>query len=635
MSADDTTLAAALEYASWGWPVLPLVPGGKVPATAHGVHDATTDEARIRAWWEANPQANIGIAAGVRSGLMVLDVDPRNGGDDSWARLVASNGEPPDTPQALTAGGGEHFVFRYDPAIRSAKLAEGVDLLADGRYFVAYPSQVNGRHYVWEASSDPADGLAPAPLPEAWRQDILGRRKAPAAANDSIIVGNRNAGLTSLAGAMRRHGMSESEILAALTVANDSRCEIPLPSSELAQIARSVSRYEPESDVAASAALGAQAAEMLLEPDHDWLIAADAFSAKPAPISWLIKGWLQAESLIMIHGPSGGGKTFVVLDMALHLASGRANWCGLKVKPCPVVYLAGEGHHGLRGRVAAWKHHHASGSLALGPLNMWLSRDGLDLNTPAGLAKTRERIQSLNVKPGLIIVDTLHRFLLGDENSSQDTKTMLDACNVLQREFGASVILVHHTGVSEDAQHRARGSSSWRGALDIEISVVPGKDGGPLQLVQRKSKDAELSEPLAMRLQRTTIPGWVDDDGEAVSSAVAVHDPVANPAAAQQATRKPSRIDGQRKVWETAWLASGRETRQGNPYISRSAFIDHLTARMGLSQASASLYARPAAHGKPIADLLAAGIIEAHEHGWIMVNTLHADALMTVHQMKV
>lgn len=625
-------LTAALEYAAWGWPVLPLIPGGKVPGTAHGVHDATTDPERIRQWWGANPSANIGIAAGQRSGLMVLDVDPRNGGDDSWARLTAACGQPPDTPQALTAGGGEHYLFCYDPAIRSTKLADGVDLLADGRYFVAYPSQVNGRAYAWEASSDPSEGVVPAPLPEAWRAAILGRRKAPAAANDSIIVGNRNAGLTSLAGAMRRHGLAESEILAALAVANETRCEIPLPSSELAQIARSVARYAPEADVAASAALGAEAAETLLagQQDDDWLIPADEFSAKPAPISWLIKGWLQAESLIMVHGPSGGGKTFVVMDMALHLASGRANWCGLKVKPCPVVYLAGEGHHGLRGRVAAWKHHHAASSL-----NMWLSRDGLDLNTPAGLAKTRDRIRALPDRPGLIIVDTLHRFLLGDENSTQDTRTMIDACDALQREFLASVILVHHTGVSEDAQHRARGSSSWRGALDIEISVIPGKDGGPLQLVQRKSKDAELSEPLAMRLQRTSIPGWTDDDGEPVTSAVVTHDPSAIPSAQPQASRKPSRIDSHRKVFETAWLSSGKESRQGLPYLSRSALLEHLTSRMGLSQSSAALYTRPAAHGKPIADLLAAGIIEAHEHGWIVVNTLHADALMTVHQMKV
>ena len=60
---------------------------------------------------------------------------------------------------------------------------------------------------------------------------------------------------------------------------------------------------------------------------------------------------------------------------------------------------------------------------------------------------------------------------------------MLDACGHLQAEFGCAVILVHHTGVSDEAQHRARGSSAWRGALDIEISVVPGGEDSPMQII--------------------------------------------------------------------------------------------------------------------------------------------------------
>lgn len=364
------------------------------------------------------------------------------------------------------------------------------------------------------------------------------------------------------------------------------------------------------------AAAGNDLAALLNPPADDWLIPADDFAARPAPISWLLKGWLQAESLIMVHGPSGGGKTFVVLDMALHLAAGLTDWCGMKVRPCPVVYLAGEGHHGLRSRVAAWKHHHAAGAL-----NMWLSKDGLDLNTVSGLAKTCDRIRSLPTRPGLIIVDTLHRFLAGDENSSQDTKTMLDACNALQREFGASVVLVHHTGVSEEAQHRARGSSAWRGALDIEISVIPGKDGGPVQLVQRKSKDAELSDPLSMRLTRTTIPGWVDDDGEPVTSAVAMHDPSGTTGTNGTNSTEPRRekqLSQEIRRLGNAWRASGRETRSDAPYISRSGLIDYLVQREGISPTSAKQYTQAGKPGRMISLLLTAEIVQAHEHGWIV-----------------
>jgi len=362
---------------------------------------------------------------------------------------------------------------------------------------------------------------------------------------------------------------------------------------------------------------GHDLASLLTPAKTDWLIAADDFSAQPAPISWLVKRWLQNNALIMVHGPSGGGKTFVVLDWCLRMASGAQEWCGHKVKAGNVVYLAGEGHHGLRGRVAAWKHHHQAGHLA-----MWLSKDGCDLNTPTGYLQVVEHLRSLPEKPAVIVVDTLHRFLAGDENSAQDAKTMLDACNSLMNEFGCSVILVHHTGVAEEAQHRARGSSAWRGALDIEISIVPGKDGVPMQIVQRKSKDAELAQTVHVELQQVTIPGWYDEDNQPVTSAVIVQaQPPASP-------RKDSKIDSHRKTFENAWWSSGAEERNGLPYLSRSAMVDYLVQKMDVSEASAKVYIKPSANGKPIADLLVAEIIEAFEHGWMVIDEAQASAML-------
>jgi hypothetical protein len=99
---------------------------------------------------------------------------------------------------------------------------------------------------------------------------------------------------------------------------------------------------------------------------------------------------------------------------------------------------------------------------------------------------------------------------------------MLDACAMLMAEFNCTIILVHHTGVSEETQHRARGSSAWRGALDIEISIVPAKGEAPMEIIQRKSKDAELAATLYATLEKVIIPGWFDEDGEPVTSAVLV-----------------------------------------------------------------------------------------------------------------
>jgi phage/plasmid primase-like uncharacterized protein len=313
----------------------------------------------------------------------------------------------------------------------------------------------------------------------------------------------------------------------------------------------------------------------LVSPRSDeWLVPADDLSAQPAPLKWMVRGWIQENALIMVHGPSGGGKTFMVLDQLLSIAAGLPDWAGCKVKAGTVVYFAGEGHHGLRGRIAAWKHHNI-----VDTLDMWVSKDGCDLNTPTGYQRVRESLIKLTSPPKVIVFDTLHRFLLGDENSAQDAKTMLDACSLLMNEFLCSVILVHHTGVSSEAQHRARGSSAWRGALDIEISIVPGDEASPMEIHQKKSKDAELAHSIYANLEGVDIPGWRDEDGEQVSSAVL--DIVANPKEGKKQDRmkdkKEENLNKFKKYVERAFFASHCELRDGLPYVSRSAILELLT----------------------------------------------------------
>lgn len=362
---------------------------------------------------------------------------------------------------------------------------------------------------------------------------------------------------------------------------------------------------------------------LLLKPviATDYLIHADGFSEQPAPISWLVKHWIQDQALVMVHGPSGGGKTFVTLDWMLHIASGKPSWFGHKVRGGNMIYLAGEGHHGLRSRIASWKHHNK-----VSALNMWVSKSGLDLNMTEGYLRVVEAVRALKIKPDVITVDTLHRFMAGDENSAQDAKTMLDACAALMQEFGCTVILVHHTGVSEEAQHRARGSSAWRGALDIEISVIPAKGDKSIEIVQRKSKDAEMAAPVYVDLQSVAIPGWLDEDGEAVTSAVVVKGEV------PEAKSKGDSLGF--SSFERAWFATGAEDRGGAPYLTRSAFFDWALVN-GLKNkqyTKDSLRAQIPADGnkgKYIGPLIEAKIIEVHEkHGWIVIDPGQASGMM-------
>ena len=146
-------LAHASHYARRGWPVHPLVVGGKAPATAHGHKDATTDLDQIRQWW-AQADYNIGIA--VPPGVVVIDVDPRNGGNETARQLVRDLGALPHTRAAKTRGGGYHYYLQtyLEPDQISGSLGAGVDVKIAGKgYVVAPPSVVGSGQYEWVTSA--------------------------------------------------------------------------------------------------------------------------------------------------------------------------------------------------------------------------------------------------------------------------------------------------------------------------------------------------------------------------------------------------------------------------------------------------------------------------------------------------
>lgn len=167
----------ATGYASIGWPIFPIKAGEKVPLTVRGFKDATTDADRIKTWWERWPNAGIGLATGEPSGVMVLDIDPRNGGNESLETILAKHGPLPETAECITGGGGRHVYFLHVPGTRCGKVADGIDRKADGGYVVLPCSlHPSGNTYEWEQSSTPElVGIADAP---AWL--VAGSQPKPA-----------------------------------------------------------------------------------------------------------------------------------------------------------------------------------------------------------------------------------------------------------------------------------------------------------------------------------------------------------------------------------------------------------------------------------------------------------------------
>ena len=138
-------------FASLGIPVFPISPGTKIPyKNTAGVREATTSMAVIDDWIEMYPGANWAMATGKISGILVLDIDPRNGGVESIKSEVAKYGKPPKTPSVRTGGGGHHLYFRYPhfTNIKNGEILPGVDIKTDGGY-VIIPGSVTDDSYTW------------------------------------------------------------------------------------------------------------------------------------------------------------------------------------------------------------------------------------------------------------------------------------------------------------------------------------------------------------------------------------------------------------------------------------------------------------------------------------------------------
>lgn len=210
---------------------------------------------------------------------------------------------------------------------------------------------------------------------------------------------------------------------------------------------------------------------------------------KLPPIEWLIKDEIPKRGLVTLFGASGVGKSFIALDMAMHLSA--------SVK---VLYVASEGEGGYQQRVAAWENHHQQEGG-----NLHFLMEVVALLDPKDLRQFTDLVRKL--KPDLIIVDTLaHSMLPGDENNTRDMGLFLKAAKRIQKEFQCAVILVHHTGKEGRAE---RGSSALRGASDVMIRL--SDEDQVICIECSKSKDAQKFPTRYVRL----LPVKLDNDLEA------------------------------------------------------------------------------------------------------------------------
>lgn len=233
---------------------------------------------------------------------------------------------------------------------------------------------------------------------------------------------------------------------------------------------------------------------------------------------YLIKGWLDRTTLSVIYGESNVGKSFLALDMAMHVAAGAENWHGHRVgkDAGPVVYVAAEGGRGITNRLVALRQEKPALAAAAGH-RLLLLPTALDLcgDGDADALVTALKAALGETAPGLIVVDTLARSMGGgDENSGQDMGRLIRNADLIRVATGAHVLLVHHAG--KDTAKGARGHSSLRAALDTEIEII--REGGSIIANTRKQRDMEGGKLLTYRLRGVRL--GTDADGEDITSCV-------------------------------------------------------------------------------------------------------------------
>jgi hypothetical protein len=561
-------LAAALHYAASGWRVFPVHTvrndcctcgdsscprPAKHPLTHHGLHDASTDESKIRQWWHQWPDANIGVCA--EDIGVVMDIDPRNGGDVSLERLIVEYGVLPETVEVMTGGGGTHYYFRSPVRLSKGGIEgyPGIDVQAAGSYVIAPPSlHRSGRRYEFEASSDYTLGQPVGECP-AWLFKLRGEA-APMRTRSRVPLPDLSPAVPEIL----------HEVIDALTaidpdIGHDDWVKVGMAiHSQLwtegfeiydqwssrarkykgrQRTLRKWNTFNADGNMQGAQVglptlfylakqagwqrAGAQSQSFVPPPEGESMIAmiGDITQTLRAP-RWLVRKYLEAETLGVLFGEPGAGKSFIALDLGLSIATGR-QWHGHKTKQTPVIYICGEGFAGLQRRAWAWKDWH---EVDLCGVPFALTKRAVPLINARAVqtlqADIDRVVDQLGDAPGLFIVDTLARNFGGaDENSTKDMGSFIEhVTQQLMERYKAGALLIHHTGHGD--KQRARGSSSLKGAVDAEYCVTRQADG-LVEFAGLKMKDAPEPEALHFSMRVVDLP-LRDEEGETVTSVVPV-----------------------------------------------------------------------------------------------------------------
>lgn len=598
-TSETPTLAESLQnravsLAKQGFRVFPLIVDGSTPAYEGWQDKATSDPDLARKLW-SDPHGdplpyNIGIRTG--DGLTVLDVDTKRNraGAESLDDLVTFQGLEDETFTVRTKSGGLHLYYRSaDRRLKNSvgQIALGLDIRSDGGYVVAPGSTVGDLAYEvvkplaiaaiqpWFAElcgTAQAKGESAEPLVELDTPDAIARaidwlrNSSPLVIADS---GNGDITAYKVACRLKDFGISEHECLSLILENYDEHRAHPPQGPEIWERKVENAYRHGTSAPGAKSPMADFEIEELEQPAAETSNPARPDGALPTydvgqslayradgKRPYLIKGFLGAGAMSVLFGPTNVGKTFVMLDIAFHVAAGLT-WNGRRVTKSPVIYVASEGTHGIHDRVAAWINEHDVAPedcwLTLVPCPVDLRSNMVDLKRL--IAVIREKIAQWGAStPPMVVIDTYARAMAGgDENSATDAGLMVKHLDAVRYATGAHVVIIHHSG--KDVTRGARGSTALPGAIDTEFVLTDGQIQNP------KQRDGAKADPIPYSLKTVTL--GVDEEGDPVTSCVVLYG-----AAAEMAdTGETEELTTEQRRWLDA-LAVGVEAlaqEAGNP----------------------------------------------------------------------
>ena len=513
---------------------------GKHPMLGGWQDQATDTAGQVDAWWQRAPDANIGIATGAESGIVVVDID-----DLDAIPTLEARGPLPDTLTAFTGGGGVHlFYASTDPLIRNSAglrgwlAVDGVDIRANGGFVLAAPSfHESGKRYEWEEyqrelaplpgwiveayaaaqrTLQPAAAGLPSDMPAAagttrWGATVLEREcarlmaAAPGSRNHVLyhcalkVAGAVKAGeldgsqaRSQLTQVAQRIGLTEQEtagtVDSAWAVANERR-----PQERPDRIVGSGVPSEPYAPLAVQQPAQVRSQDRPVRPAVGGMLSLDDLDELP-PVDWLIPGMLP-KGLNQLFGQYGCGKTFTAIDWSLSLACGVIDGTARNV-----VYALGEGVEGFNVRLKAWLAH--TGLPA--PRGRFYVRAGkafTRLLDPQSVAELCSDIEQMDTPPDLLVVDTLARSMGGGEEGAKEFGTVIRVCDDLRNRYGTSTLLLHHAGVNPD---RERGHTSLGGACDSvwKLEAPEYQDTGYHKLENTKQKDGQRHRTVELKMNQ-------------------------------------------------------------------------------------------------------------------------------------